>query len=87
VSRACAPSRAFCFTPTIRQLTFQEILESASHLPATEQAALVTEIRRMLEHARRDSTLAAMWADVGEEGLARAYGHDEPEYSDSDLLP
>ncbi|NBT36185.1 MAG: hypothetical protein EBT03_11755 [Betaproteobacteria bacterium] len=69
----------------IRQLTFQEILESASHLPAAEQAALVTEIQRMLDHTRRGSALAATWADVSAEGLARAYGHDEPEYSDRDI--
>ena len=35
--------------------------------------------------ATKDS-LRAMWAIVSEESLARAYGQDEPEYSERDLV-
>jgi len=37
--------------------------------------------------ARFHAQLAGEWAALAEESLERAYGDDEPEYSEADLVP
>ena len=73
----------------IRKLSVPEILEAIRTLDAVERAAVVAA----LENQRGLATNAAsvppdqQWAAVAAAGLSRAYGDDEPDYCESDLLP
>jgi hypothetical protein len=77
----------------IRKLSLTELIEAASNLDKPEQAILIAAITG--EHsghagnppARSRSQLAGEWATLAEESLERAYGDDEPVYSDADLAP
>lgn len=42
---------------------------------------------RFESNAQRQSSERTQWSDAAAEGLERAYGENEPEYSDADLKP
>jgi len=77
----------------IRKLSLTQLIEAASSLDKPEQAILIAAIAGQnsghagnppaLFHAQ----LAGEWAALAEESLERAYGDDEPEYSEADLVP
>lgn len=76
----------------IRKLSLTELIEAASNLNKPEQAILIAAITgERSGHAgnppaRSHAQLAGEWATLAEESLERAYGDDEPVYSDADLV-
>jgi hypothetical protein len=77
----------------IRKLSLTELIEAASSLNKPEQAILIAAIAgNHSGHAgspppRSHDQLAGEWAALAEESLERAYGDDEPVYSERDLVP
>ena len=77
----------------IRKLSLNELIEAATRLDKPEQAILIAAIagqntgRVVTPPSRPQTELAGEWAALAEEGLERAYGDDEPVYSDADLVP
>lgn len=57
------------------------LLDEAFELPPNAQLIVTVLTPGEGEEER------AAWSDLSRASLARAYGDDEPEYSDSDLLP
>ena len=70
----------------IRKLSLTELIEAASSLNKPEQAILIAAIAGN-PRARPHDQLAGEWAALAEESLERAYGDDEPVYSEADLVP
>jgi len=77
----------------IRKLSLAELIEAASSLDKPEQAILIAAIAGQDSGhagnlpARSHAQLTGAWAVLAEESLERAYGDDEPVYSDADLVP
>ena len=77
----------------IRKLSLTELIEAASSLNKPEQAILIAAIAGNPSGdagnppARSHDQLAGEWATLAEESLERAYGDDEPVYSEADLVP
>ena len=77
----------------IRKLSLSELIEAASSLNKPEQAILIAAIAGNPSGdagnppARSHDQLAGEWAALAEESLERAYGDDEPVYSEADLVP
>jgi hypothetical protein len=70
----------------IRKLSLIELIEAASSLDKPEQAILIAAIAGNSPAWSHDQ-LAGEWATLAEESLERAYGDDEPVYSEADLVP
>jgi hypothetical protein len=70
----------------IQKLSLIELIEAASSLDKPEQAILIAAIAGN-PPARSHDQLAGEWAALAEESLERAYGDDEPVYSEADLVP
>ena len=70
----------------IRKLSLIELIEAASSLDKPEQAILIAAIAGN-SPARSHDPLGGEWAALAEESLERAYGDDEPVYSEADLVP
>ena len=76
----------------IQKLSLTELIEAASSLDKPEQAILIAAI--VGNHsgdagnppARSHDQLGGEWAALAEESLERAYGDDEPVYSEADLV-
>ena len=77
----------------IRKLSLTQLIEAASSLDKPEQAILIAAIAGQNsghagnQPARFHAQLAGEWAALAGESLERAYGDDEPEYSEADLVP
>ena len=77
----------------IEKLSLTQLIEAASSLDKPEQAILIAAIAGQNSGhagnppARFHAQLAGEWAALAEESLERAYGDDEPEYSEADLVP
>ena len=80
----------------IRRLTLDELIDAAKNLQSAEQIALVAAISQQLttsggDESRMPTPGGQLHADnctaVGIESLSRAYGEQEPEYSEKDLVP
>ena len=77
----------------IKKLSLTELIEAASSLDKPEQAILIAAIAGNHSGdagnppARSHGQLAGEWATLAEESLERAYGADEPVYSEADLVP
>ena len=77
----------------IKKLSLPELIEAASSLDKPEQAILIAAIAGQHSGqagnppAQSHGQLASEWAALAEQGLERAYGDDEPVYSDADLVP
>lgn len=80
----------------IRRLTLEELIDAAQNLQSAEQIALVEAISQQLttnggDESRMPTPVAQLHADnctaLGIESLSRAYGEQEPEYSEKDLVP
>jgi len=77
----------------IKKLSLTELIEAASSLDKPEQAILIAAIsgqptgHSANSPALSHNGLAGEWAVLAEESLERAYGDDEPVYSDADLVP
>jgi hypothetical protein len=80
----------------IRSLTLEELINAAKSLDSREQLALVAAVSDQLRRGGCDvlQTLAPVvqataddWTNLAIEGLSRAYGDSEPEYSAEDLVP
>ena len=77
----------------IRKLSLTELIEAASSLDKPEQAILIAAIaghdsgHTGNQPARSHAQLTGAWAVLAEESLERAYGDDEPVYSEADLVP
>ena len=81
----------------IRKLSLQEIVDAAKTLRVAEQAALFEALRKQLATSGVESPrpaappaspqLATDWTVLATEGLSRAYGESEPDYSEKDLVP
>ncbi|MBI5774401.1 MAG: hypothetical protein HZA89_11745 [Verrucomicrobia bacterium] len=56
------------------------------HIVLDEPFKLATNASLLVTVVAPDAERSA-WANLASEGLARAYGPDEPEYSASDLKP
>ena len=77
----------------IKKLSLPELIEAASSLDKPEQAILIAAIAG--QHSGQagnppawsHAQLAGEWAALAEQSLERAYGDDEPVYSDADLVP
>ena len=76
----------------IQKLSLTELIEAASSLDKPEQAILIAAIAG--NHSgdagnpptRSHDQLAGEWAALAEESLERAYGDDEPVYSEADVV-
>jgi len=79
--------------PMIRKLSLTEIIEAAVSLDKPEQAVLIAAIIGHNEASAEPSQPpphhepVGEWAALSSEGLARAYGDGEPDYSEADLVP
>jgi hypothetical protein len=77
----------------IRKLSLTEIIEAAVSLEKPEQAVLIAAIVGHNEASTGPSQppphheRSGEWASLSSEGLARAYGDSEPDYSEADLVP
>jgi len=77
----------------IRKLSLTEIIEAAVSLEKPEQAVLIAAIVGHNEAGSKHSQPqpyrehSGEWATLSSEGLARAYGDGEPDYSEADLVP
>lgn len=79
----------------IRRLTLDELIDAAKNLQSAEQIALVAAISQQLTTSCGESRMPTpggqLHADnctaLGIESLSRAYGEQEPEYSEKDLVP
>jgi ribosomal protein L7/L12 len=73
----------------IRKLSVPEILEAIRTLDAVERAAVIAALENQRGVAANATSVAQeqQWAAVAAAGLSRAYGDDEPEYCEADLLP
>ena len=80
----------------IRRLTLDELIDAAKNLGEAEQieliAALVEQVATSSGDVARLSTpghdaFADVWSSVASEGLSRAYGESDLEYSEKDLMP
>lgn len=61
--------------------------EAAAQLPKSGTARIIVLTRDGAEEADRDpeQVLREEWSAAAEQGLARAYGHEEPEYGPGDI--
>ncbi len=79
--------------PMIKKLSLTEVIEAAASLEKPEQAMLIAALAGPSAHqadapeATLNHDQASDWAALASEGLARAYGDHEPDYSEADLLP
>ena len=77
----------------IRKLSLTQLIEAASSLDKPEQAILIAAIAGQDSGhvgnppARSHAQLMGEWVALAEDSLERAYGDDEPEYSEADLVP
>ena len=77
----------------IKKLSLHELIEAAAGLDKPERAILIAAIagrsdrQADSQEACSNNDLTSEWAALASEGLARAYGDDEPNYSDADLVP
>ena len=77
----------------IRKLSLTEIIEAAVSLDKPEQAVLIAAIIGHNEASAEPSQPlphhepVGEWAALSSEGLVRAYGEGEPDYSEADLVP
>jgi len=77
----------------IRKLSLTELIEAAVNLDKPEQAMLIAAIvgqndaGTVPSHSSAHHEYAGEWATLAGEGLARAYGDGEPDYSEADLVP
>ena len=77
----------------IKKLSLNELIEAAASLDNPERAILIAAIAGQCDHQAGDqealsnNELAKEWAAVASEGLAGAYGDNEPDYSEADLVP
>ena len=77
----------------IRKLSLTELIEAASSLDRPEQAILIAAIAGQDSGhvgnppARSHAQLTGEGAALAEGSLERAYGDDEPVYSEADLMP
>jgi|LakMenEpi03Aug12_release.lakeMendotaPanAssembly.Ray.scaffolds.fasta_scaffold77853_4 hypothetical protein len=80
----------------IRSLTLDEVIKAAKSLDSAEQIPLVAAISDQLRSggchvsqapASGVRATADDWTALAIEGLSRAYGDSEPEYSAEDLVP
>jgi hypothetical protein len=79
----------------IRRLTLDELIDAAKNLQSAEQIALVAAISQQLTasgggETRMPASVSQLhadnWSALGIESLSRAYGEQEPEYSEKDLV-
>ncbi len=79
----------------IRRLSLDELIDAAKNLQSAEQIALVAAISQQLttsggDESQMPTPVAQLHADsctaLGIESLSRAYGEQEPEYSEKDLV-
>lgn len=80
----------------IRRLTLDELIDAAKKLDSAEQIELIAALGKQVATIGRDvsrpaaaghNAAADMWSGLTSEGLSRAYGESEPEYSEKDLVP
>lgn len=80
----------------IRRLTLDELIDAAKNLGSAEQMALVAALGEHVVTGHSDTARLSSpgrhvatenWSAVASEGLSRAYGLSEPEYSEEDLVP
>jgi len=80
----------------IRRLTLDELIDAAKNLGEAEQIELIAALGKQVATSSGDvarlsspghDAVADVWSSVASEGLSRAYGESDPEYSEKDLMP
>jgi hypothetical protein len=71
-------------------MTLAELLPATEDLPAADKLRLIRVLAEELDSGEGISTLQEerqAWSQFGRSSLAKAYGADEPEYTEADLKP
>jgi hypothetical protein len=77
----------------IKRLSLPDLIDAAVNLDKSSQEMLIAAIANARDSAATTpapaphTAFAGQWASLAAEGLARAYGDDEPVYTEADIVP